>query len=176
MRDSYDDAMELARALLGGSESIDDIAEANDFANRALRLRPGDCEAWLLKAQTLSALQDDGSALACAEMALRRAPQSAEGHYWRTAILGDMERFADALKSADRALQCITEKDEWLLEDLYHEKGTILSALGRREEALAVLEEGLKRCPESRLLRAGLEPLQRDRIRKTLRVLPGGRL
>jgi hypothetical protein len=40
---------------------------------------------------------------------------------------------------------------------------------------MATFETGLKRCPESSLLKAGLEPLRRERMRRAFKVIPGGR-
>src|SRR5688572_28959084 len=122
MPDEFEDSLEMARALLGGNEGASDLWEANDYVNRALRLRPTDSEAWMLKCQIMSALEDDAAALASAEMALRRAPRSAEAHYWRSAVLADMERYDEALKSLERAFRALRDEDEWLLEDLYYEK------------------------------------------------------
>jgi len=173
--DEFDELLEVARSLLGANEGASDLWDANDAVNRALRLRVGDSEAWLLKCQILSALEDDASALASAEMALRRAPRSAEAQYWRAAVLADMERYSDALKAIERAFRCLTDDDEWLLEDLYYEKAAVLDAIGRQDEALATFEAGLKRCPDSQILKAGLEPLQRERVRRTFKVIPGGR-
>lgn len=175
MVDEYEDSLEMARSLLGGNEGASDLWDANDYVNRALRQRPADSEAWMLKCQIMSALEDDPAALAAAEMALRRAPRAAEAHYWRAAVLADMERYPDALKSIERAFRYLREEDEWLLEDLYYEKGAVLDAIGRADEALAVYEAGLKRCPDSQILKAGLEPLRRERVRSQFKVLPGGR-
>jgi tetratricopeptide (TPR) repeat protein len=85
-----------------------------------------------------------------------------------------MERYAEALKSIERAFRCLVPDDDWLVEDLYYEKASVLDAIGRQDEAVATFEAGLKRCPESSILRAGLEPLRRERVRKTFRVIPGG--
>src|SRR5260370_1641635 len=101
-QEEVDDCMEMARALLGGYEGAGDLWEANDYVNRALRARPVEPEAWILKSQILSSLDDDPAALAAAEMAVRRAPRSAEAHYVRAAVLADMERYPDALKAAGR--------------------------------------------------------------------------
>ena len=174
MQDEFEDSLEMARALLGGNEGTSDLWEANEYVNRALRLRPNDPEAWMLKCQILSALEDDPAALAAAEMALRRAPRSAEAHYWRAAVLFDMERYADALKSIERAFRYLGESDDWLVEDLYYEKGAVLDAIGRQDEALAVYEAGLKRCPDSQILKAGMEPIRRARQRRAFKVLRGG--
>src|SRR5215470_5720206 len=72
MYDEFEDSLEMSRALLGGNEGASDLWEANDYANRALRMRPNDAEAWMLKCQILSALEDDPAALAAAEIAQRR--------------------------------------------------------------------------------------------------------
>ena len=157
------------------NEDSGDLWEANDLVNHAIHLRPADPEAWMLKAQIMSALEDDTSALAAIEMAVRRAPTRAEAHYWRAAILSDLERYAEALATVDRAFRCITAEDEWLVEDLYYEKGSVLDAVGRHDEAVATFEAGLIRCPTSMLLKTGLEPLQRERARARLTVLQGGR-
>ena len=174
-QDEFDDCMEMARTLLGAYEGAGDLWEANDYINRALRLRPSEPEAWILKSQILSSLDDDPAALAASEMALRRSPRTAEAHYVRSAVLADMERYHEALKAVERAFRHCGPGDEWLLEDLYYEKASILDALDRADEAMATFEAGLKRCPDSQLLKSGLAPLRRERMRKSFRVLDGGR-
>ena len=170
----FEDYLEMARSLLGGYETTGDLWEANEYVNLALMMRPTDPGAWTLKSQILSSLEDDPAALAAAEMALRRAPKSAEANYVRAAVLADMERHQQALRGIDRAFRCLNSGDDWLLEDLYFEKATILDALDRTDEAVATFEAGLKRCPDSSLLRSGLEPLQRERMRRTFKVIDGG--
>jgi tetratricopeptide (TPR) repeat protein len=173
--EDFDEHLEVARALLGSFESVSDLWEANDHVNVALRLRPTDLGAWILKSQILSSLEDDPAALAAAEMAVRRSPRCAEAHYVRAAVLADLERYAEALKSIERAFRHLTRDDEWLVEDLYYEKAAILDALNRSDDALATFEAGLRRCPESTLLRSGLEPLRRERMRRNFKVIDGGR-
>jgi tetratricopeptide (TPR) repeat protein len=173
--DEFDDLLDMARSLMGGQDGAGDLWEANDTINRALLIYPGDAEAWLVKAQIMSTLEDDCSALAAVEMAIRRAPKSAEAQYWRAAVLADMERYPEALKALERAFRYLGPDDDWLLEDLYYEKAAVLDAIGRQDEALATFEAGLKRCPDSQILRAGLEPLRRERMRRAFKVLPGGR-
>jgi tetratricopeptide (TPR) repeat protein len=102
-------------------------------------------------------------------------PRSAEAHYVRAAVLADLERYAEALKAVERAFRHMGAEDDWLLEDLYYEKAAILDALDRAEEAMATFEAGLKRCPESSLLKAGLEPRRRERMSRAFKVIPGGR-
>jgi tetratricopeptide (TPR) repeat protein len=175
VQDEFDDCMEMARTLLGGYEGAGDLWEANEYVNRALRLRPTEPDAWILKSHILSSLDDDPAALAASEMAVRRAPRAAEAHYVRAAVLADMERYHDGLKAVERAFRHSGPDDDWLLEDLYYEKAAILDALDRADEAMATFETGLKRCPESSLLKAGLEPLRRERMRRAFKVIPGGR-
>jgi len=170
----FEDVIETARSLLVGNEDHSDLWEANDLVNRALRLRPHEPDAWILKCQILSSLDDDLAALAAVEMSLRRAPRLAEAHYWRGAVLADLARHAEALGAVDRAFRHQRPEEDWLLEDLYCEKALILDALGRQDEALATFEAGIVRCPDSVVLQAGIEPLRRDRIRASFRVIPGG--
>jgi tetratricopeptide (TPR) repeat protein len=174
-QEEFDDLLEIARSLLAAQEGASDLWEANDAVNRAIAIYPGDSEAWLLKCQILSSLEDDAASLACAEMSIRRAPRSAEAQYWRAAVLADLGRYPEALRGIERSFRYIRDEDDWLLEDLYYEKAAVLDAIGRADEALAAIEAGLKRCPESQILKAGLEPLRRERMRRTFKVLDGGR-
>lgn len=174
--DEFEECLDLARQLLSGSDETTDLWEASDLCNRALRLRPKDAVAWLVKAQVLLHLDDEAAALAAAEMALRRLPRNPEAHYLHASALSQMGRFDDALRSITRAFQFsnLTDADPSLVEELYFEKAAILEAMNRSEEAELTLEAGLRQFPESELLKAGLAPLRRERLRKSLRVLPGG--
>ena len=170
----FSDSLELARALLSGNDDASDLWEANELVNRALGLRPDDSTAWILKCQILSALDDDFAALAAAEMAVRRKPRNAETHYWRATVLADLQRYDDALRALDRAFRHISARNEWLLEDLYYEKAAMLHAKGDHDAAVATYETGLERCPTSSLLKSGLEPLRRERTRRSFKVIRGG--
>lgn len=170
----FEDSLERARALLSANESTVDLWEASELANHALSIRPDDTDAWVLKSQILSALDDDIAALAAIEMAIRRNPGSAEAHYWRSAVLADLERLEEALETVERAFQLRGEDDDWLVEDLYYEKAAILEAMGLRDQALAAFREGLAQFPDSIILKAGIEPLQRERVRASFKVIPGG--
>jgi len=165
--------LEQARELLGaGDDTL--LLEANTTVNQALQLSPDCVEAWLLKCQVASATGDDLAALAAVEMALKRAPHRAEALYWRGAVLGDLGRHREALRSIEAALRVVADADHWLLEDLFYEKVTILDALGLHDAAVAACEAGLDRCPGSPLLRAALAPAERARVRSSLKVLRGG--
>ena len=165
--------LEVARGLLGEGDDARALTRANRAVNQAVTLAPTHPGAWLLKCQISSARGDDVAALAAAETALVHAPTSAEAHYWRGALLGDLGHGAAGLTAIERAFACLGPDDEWLLEDLYFEKATMLDALGERAAARATYEEGLARCPGSTLLRSGLEPT-RPRRAPSLKVLRGG--
>ena len=168
-----DRLLDHARALLGaGDDAL--LPEANVAINQALQLQPTSIEAWLLKCQVASATGDDLAALACAEMAARRAPERAECLYWRGAVLGDLGRHREALRAIEAALRTIADDERWLLEDLYFEKVTILDALGLHDAAVAACTAGLAACPGSALLRAALAPAERARVKSSLKVLRGG--
>lgn len=165
--------LDQTRELLGaGDDTL--LVEANATVNQALQLNPDCIEAWLLKCQVASATGDDLAALAAVEMALQRAPYRAEALYWHGAVLGDLGRHREALRSIEAALTVLGSSQHWLLEDLFYEKVTILDALGLHEAAVAACEAGLDRCPGSPLLRAALAPAERARVRSSLRVLRGG--
>jgi tetratricopeptide (TPR) repeat protein len=165
--------LDQARELLGaGDDTL--LVEANTTVNQALQLHPDSVEAWLLKCQVASATGDDLAALAAVEMALHRAPHRAEALYWRGAVLGDLGRHREALRSIEAALRVVADGDHWLLEDLFYEKVTILDTLGLHDAAVAACEAGLDRCPGSPLLRAALAPAERARVRSSLKVLRGG--
>jgi tetratricopeptide (TPR) repeat protein len=165
--------LEHVRELLGaGDDSL--LADANTAVNHALQLTPDCVDAWLLKAQVASATGDDLAALASVEMALHRSPHRAEALYWRGAVLGDLGRHREALRSIEASLRVVGEHETWLLEDLHFEKVTILDALGLHDAAVAACEAGLDRCPGSPLLRAALAPAERARVRSGLKVLRGG--
>lgn len=169
----FDRLLDRARALLGDGDD-DKLVDANHAVNQALVVRPDSVDAWLVKCQVCSATGDDLSALAAAEMALARAPDRAECLYWRGAVLGDLGRHHEALRAIESALRAITPDDHWLLEDLYYEKVLVLEALGLTDAAVATCETGLAHCPGSALLRSALVPVERARVRSTLKVLRGG--
>ena len=180
--------LDQVRDLLGDGDDTK-LPEANGFVNQALQLRPDSIEGWLLKCQIASAAGDDLAALAAVEMALQisnRGPLASfggpiadligppEALYWRGAVLGDLGRHREALRSIELALRALVADDHWLLEDLFYEKVTILDALGLHDAAVATCERALQKCPGSALLRAALAPAERARVRSSLKVLRGG--
>jgi hypothetical protein len=107
-------------------------------------------------------------------MALHRAPHRAECLYWRGAVLGDLGRHRESLRSIEAAMRVIGEAEHWLLEDLFYEKVVVLDALGLHDAAVTACTAGLARCPGSVLLRAAQAPAERARVRGSLKVLRGG--
>jgi tetratricopeptide (TPR) repeat protein len=169
----FDRLLDRARELLGAANDAV-LGEAHIAVNQALTLCPNSVDGWLVKCQVASATGDDISALAAAEMALHRAPERAECLYWRGAVLGDLGRHREALRAIEAAFRAVTDDDQWMLEDLYYEKATVLENLGLHDAAVATCELGLRSCPGSALLRAALVPAERARVRSSLKVLRGG--
>jgi tetratricopeptide (TPR) repeat protein len=171
----HDRLIERACELLGAAGPDDEhLVEANVVVNQALQLCPTSVDAWLVKCQVASATHDDISALAAVEMALRQAPHRPDALYWRGAVLGDLGRPRDALRSVEAALAIIGDDDHYLLEDLFYEKAGLLELLGLHDRALATCQAGLARCPGSALLRSALGPVERARVKSSLKVLRGG--
>lgn len=166
--------LQVARDLLGSADDGRALAEASRVVNQALAMRVDAPRAWLVKCQVLAAQGDDGGALAAAEQAVRHGPHLALAHYWRGALLGDLGHYQDGLAAIDRAFSRLRAGDEWLLEDLYYEKATMLEAVGEHDAARATFEAGLERCPGSTLLQSGIEPLARPRRAAPLKLLRGG--
>ncbi len=176
-RETFEDFVEMASTLLAGHEGLEELQQANDCINLALQIRPHDGSAWILKGYIMSCLGDDAAALASAEMAGRDLPEDPEVYYVKATALGDMALFQPALDAVDVAFEHLTNGrgDEWLLEDLYFLKGSLLEATGHGQEARSTYEQGLGQCPESILLRDAAEPLHRDERRRTFTVIDGGR-
>lgn len=180
--------LDQVRDLLGDGDDAR-LVEANQLVNQALQLRADSIDGWLLKCQIASAMGDDLAALAAVEMALQvsaRGPLASfggpiadllgppEALYWRGAVLGDLGRYREALSSIEAALRSLGDDPHWLLEELFHEKVMILDALGLHDAAVAACAQGLERCPGSALLRAAAAPVERARVKTTLKVLRGG--
>ena len=178
------------------------IVEANEFVNRALVILPDNAEAWLLKAQILSTLGDDFAALAAVEVVLHKQPGLAEAHYWRAAMLADLDRHQEALEAVNQAFN--------LLETSRREARGPTGSKGptgpkgqcsdgsphgpgqRDDEALledlyyekALIQEALGDSHQAiATFREGLtecpsstvlKSLERERVRAQLKVIPGG--
>ena len=167
-------ALNSVRFILGKSMGPQDLIRANKLVNKIIEREPTLVDAWILKCQVLSAMEDDVAALAAIEMAVKRALFSAEPHYWRAAVLTDLGRNKAALKSINRAFRSFIEEDHWLLEDMYLEKISILVKLGENEKALTVAALAARRCPGSPALSEKAKALQKNAVRARLKVLNGG--
>ncbi len=166
----------MASTLLAGHGSVEELQQANDWINVALQIRPRDGNAWILKGYIMSCLGDDSAALAAAEMAARDLPSDPEVYYVKATALGDMALFSEALGTLEIAFEHMSNNgDEWLLEDLYFLKGSLLEATGHEKEAISTYQQGLGQCPESVLLRGAAEPLKLEQRRRAFTVIDGGR-
>ena len=173
--EDFQSCLDTTRQILSRFEQTGELNRAQKCINQALLMQPTHSGAWLLKSQLMSAMEDDLSALAASEMARTQDPDSPHVLYVRATVLSDLNRYDEALESISAALRSTTESSEWLAEDLFFERASIYSTLGDDKKALAAYEEGLRRFPESVLLRSGMEPLQLDTKRHRFRVIDGGR-
>jgi len=172
--DDFDACLEQARERLVADEDSA-LADAADAVDAALMQRPRAGDAWLVKAQILAATGDGFAALACVDEGCACGAVPLEAQWIRAAILADLGFSDRALETLAEARAALTGAEPWLVEAVFLEEAAILESLGRPAEATRALEAGLDRVPDSETLRAGLAPLERARVRGTLRVLPGGR-
>ena len=172
--DDFDACLEQARERLA-SDAESALADAADAVDAALMQRPAAGEAWLVKAQVLAAAGDSFAALASVEQARTCGAGALESQWIRAAVLADLGFCDRALETLAAAQSALGDAEAWLVEAIYLEQAAILESIDRPVEAARALEAGLGRLPDSEALRAGLAPLERARVRGTLRVLPGGR-
>lgn len=174
--ESFEHFLQLASSMLASHGDLEDLQKANEYISLALQIRPADGRAWILKGYIMSCLEDDSAALAAAEMAGRVLPRDPEVHYVKAAALADMALFDQALDAVATAFELMVDHgDEWLLEDLYFLKGSLLEAIGHQDEAMSTYDQGLGQCPDSLLLREAATPLQQEFRRRRLRLIDGGR-
>ncbi len=172
--DDFEACLEQARERLV-SEGESALADAADAVDAALMQRPTAGEAWLVKAQVLAAAGDGFAALASVDQARACGASALEAQWIRAAVLADLGFCDRALGTLAEARMELGGAEPWLIEAIFLEEAAILESLGRPLEAARALEAGLDRLPDSEALRAGLAPLERARVRDTLRLLPGGR-
>jgi predicted O-linked N-acetylglucosamine transferase (SPINDLY family) len=115
--------------------------EALASFDRAVALRPDYAEAWHNRATALNAATRFEEALASCDRAIALRPDFAEAFNNRGNTLNAMQRFAEAVECYDRALALKPG------EGLYN-RGAVLLALGRFEDAAASLSEAIKRDPD----------------------------
>ena len=77
--------------------------------------------------------------LAEAETLLRAGPEDLQVHYTLSAILRETERMSEALAELDKAIALAPD-----FAPAYHDRGVILSRLGRGEEAIPPFESALR--------------------------------
>ena len=172
--DDFEACLQQARErLVSDGESA--LADAADAVDAALMQRPTAGEAWLVKAQVLAAMGDGFAALASVDQARACGAGALEAQWIRAAVLADLGFCDRALGTLAEARMELASAEPWLIEAIFLEEAAILESLGRPLEAARALEAGLDRLPDSEALRAGLAPLERARVRDTLRLLPGGR-
>lgn len=132
---------------------------ALSIVDNALSLEPDNVEALNLKAAILYELDRDDEARSFHEQALAIEPASVEALHGLASIANDFHQYTEAIDLANRALAAapndpypeFRENEDYqqrLLAEVYIEKAFALWYLGKRDDALHLLEyEGPEACP-----------------------------
>lgn len=137
-----DEAAELASQARFHRIQLHDSDEAATLLRRAVTLAPGDAALWQQLSQALLAAADPNEALAAVDHALAIDPTLASAHFERGLIIVHLdpgaaaEAFARAAELGHQPLQAWTNH------------ATCLAMIGRRDEALRVLERLTSGHPE----------------------------
>ncbi len=117
------------------------IAEAKDFLERAIALRPDRADYWMTWGRYLSFDQDSG-AEAALKQALELRPNYPEARFHLAALYSSQQRITDAIREAEETIARDPHSSQGYLI-----LGSILRDIGRPDEALVVYREGLKLIP-----------------------------
>ncbi|HEY0137574.1 MAG TPA: tetratricopeptide repeat protein, partial [Nannocystis sp.] len=137
-----DEAAELASQARFHRVHMHDPIEAASLLRRAVELAPGDAALWQQLAQALLAAADPNEALLAVDRALAIQPGLAAAHFERGLVVVHVdpgaaaEAFARAAELGHQPLQARTNH------------ATCLAMIGRRDEALQILERLTGEHPE----------------------------
>ena len=162
-----DEPAELASQARFHRIHMHDPAEAASLLRRAVLLGPGDAALWQQLAHTLLAADDPNEALIAVDRALEIDPALAAAHFERGLIVVNLdpgaaaEAFARAAELGHQPLQSSTNY------------ATCLAMIGRREEALQILERLTAEHPEfaEGWYSLGLAQLKLGRLRAAVTTL-----
>lgn len=174
MDDFFSDLIDETKTLIGTFEDPANILKANDSINRALKISPKNPDAWALKSQIHSALEDDFSAYAAIQEALYHSPNRSDLLYIKAAILGDLDFFNEAEDIINLAFSR-TSKEDLIREDLFYEKALLLGAQGKNDESSQTIKQGLDEFPDSELLKSQIRSNIENSDRPRFRLIKGGR-
>lgn len=127
---------------------LGDTAEARTVLERALQLAPNDENALCNLGDSFLNEELPESALPWYDQALAHHPRSAVAHMRRSRCLTKLGQMGAALHHIDQALLLDPSKRSSAL----HDKGQVLNAMGRLDEACAAFDQALQANPQSSLL------------------------
>ncbi|NNM52661.1 MAG: tetratricopeptide repeat protein, partial [Pseudomonadales bacterium] len=78
--------------------------QAREMADRAVALDSGNAEAWNIRCNVLSAMQNRSEALMSVDRAIALAPQVSDFHYNRGLVLQSLERWDEALRAYEHSI------------------------------------------------------------------------
>ena len=149
---------DLLRAAVELGIAMNEPAFALNYAERLVTLAPAWPDAWLLRAQVDVARQKPADAVAFAQRALDLEPANPDRHRALAWVLHRAHRYRDAERAAAAGLALAPADD-----DLWQKRAVAIQQLGRLDEAWAVYEEALSRCPRSVVLAESIAMLSNYR-------------
>jgi tetratricopeptide (TPR) repeat protein len=130
--------------------------EALTTVQRALRLRPTDARAKIVKARVLFSLGRFPAASRTLNQVIRQHPRNSEAHLERARILYALRgRHRQALRELRSALS-YAHREKWLRFEILRLKGRIYVQLDRDHEAIRAFRAALKIRPGDALLLADI--------------------
>jgi tetratricopeptide (TPR) repeat protein len=157
-------------------------AEALKAFGKAIKLNPGDSNAWFRKGFSLSGLGRHADAIEAYDTAIELKSDASYAWRWKGCSLGTLKRYAEAIESIDNAIK-IKPDDyySWYFKGFYlrridrhaeaidaftraielkpddsdswYWKGVSLSKLNRHKEAIAAIDEAIRLYPGNSNLR-----------------------
>ncbi len=128
--------------------SLKRLEEAQASHARALEIDAQRVADWVQRGLSLLGLKRNTEALACLDQALKLKPEDALLHYRKGQALILLQRPAEALAALQRAA-----KLDPALHQAWGDLGTLLSELGRHQDALDSWQQALRHGGDAELLR-----------------------
>lgn len=142
----YSSAEDYYQAGLAALENWSTRQDAIALFQQAVELDPKHLDAWYALAKQQQETADYAGALAACDRILALNPDDSQAWACRAAALHDLQRFAEAIDSYERALVGFADlPDVELLEhcSLWANRGSLLAHLGRPEDAIASYDEAI---------------------------------
>ncbi|MFL5764583.1 MAG: tetratricopeptide repeat protein [Bacteroidia bacterium] len=111
--------------------SMNELPEAMDYLNRAIKVSNGNPEMYIARARFKDdVLNDDEDALRDCDTAIAKAPQNAQAYFARTGPLFDMKKYPEIIRNCEKAISLdSTFYEAWVMRgDAYDLSGNTQAA------------------------------------------------